>query len=109
MLEYYVLIEDINRHKLTHYNIFQNARMSEFVESYKEVYEKDRDKDALIKALDRELRYTYRAKTEYEIVVTPLIKSIKDEYNFNIKVDVYYQLRPNVEIIADIIIQYWNL
>lgn len=105
-MAFYVLREDFNRDELEYFNIFNNYYVSEDIEKYKKEYKKNKDRDELINKLDRTFRYAFWSKCEYEIIVTSLFSNSFDR--FEKKVDVYGQIRPNIPIIADMLIHEWE-
>lgn len=107
-MEYYVIREDINRHKLEYYNIFNNGYVYDDVNEFKKEYKENKDRDKLIEVLDRVFKYAFWAKAEHEVIVSPLIKSKFEEHNFEKKIDIYYQLQPNIPVIADMLIYEWS-
>lgn len=101
-LKFYILIDDFNRKTLMEYNIFNNVNMCRFIDKYKKEYLSNKDRDAFVKELDRELMYSFWAKCEYEVMIADLFDT------YNKKVDVYQRIKPNIELIADLIIDYWE-
>ena len=93
-LEYYVLNFDFNGRKIINYNILSNwediiRKMKKKPNSYEEFKE----------LLKREFKYRYQGKAEYEIVATGLI-FVEESAE---KIDVWAQIEPNFDIIADYI------
>lgn len=102
-LEYYVFYMDFNTRKLVRFNILdgmseliaKNIRTS--VNSYNHIS----DRATLKSFLEREFMYHYWSKCEYEVGVLNLFaKDIKE----SIKIDVWYQIEPNLDLITDYII-----
>lgn len=90
-LEWNVLIEDFNTHKIRLYNIFGTY----FIEDLKK--EKIESLEDLKEFIDQWARYHYWSRTEYEIMVGGLFNEI-DEFE---KIDVYYQISMNLDRIAE--------
>ena len=95
-LEWYVLNYDFNKKKIEYFNIFQHSYL---VESLKEYLSNDNfNYSDYIERVDRLLRYCFWSKREYEI-------SVADAFETDIsklkKIDVYFQLKPNIEKIAE--------
>ena len=103
-MEWYVLNYDFNKRKAYNFNIFNNVR---FLEELKRIYidlncSFDSDIDVFKDRLMRSLRYCFWCKTEYEIYVRD---AFHDEDNEISKIDVYSQVLPNLDILADYIIK----
>ena len=95
-LEWYVLNYDFNKKKIEYFNIFQHSYL---VESLKEYLSNDNfNYSDYIERVDKLLRYCFWSKREYEI-------SVADAFETDIsklkKIDVYFQLKPNIEKIAE--------
>lgn len=103
MLEFYVLIDDFNKKDLVLYNIFNNCNVDEFVVKYKNKFKKDKDRDKLIEELNRVLMYSFWSKCEYEVYISDLFE------HYEKKIDVYERIKPNINVIADMIINYWKI
>lgn len=90
-LEWNVLIEDFNTHKINPYNILG----THFMENFKK--EKIESLEDLKEFIDQWARYHYWSRTEYEIMVGGLFAKI-DEFK---KIDVYYQISMNLDRIVE--------
>lgn len=101
-LKFYILIDDFNRKTLEEYNIFQNVNMCQFIDEYEKEYKKDKDREKFLYELDRILKYSFWSKCEYEVEIGDLFDTYVK------KVDVYQRVKPNINIIADLIINYWE-
>lgn len=65
-LEWNVLYYDINRNKITTYNIFNHRRFNKYIE---EAFEKYKTKEEFAETLRRELMYYFWSKVEWELVI----------------------------------------
>lgn len=89
-LEYYVLAERNN--KIIRYNVLNN-----WEEDIKKIRKKIKKKTELKEWLIKEFKYYYWIKTENEIIVSGLFGK---EFE---KIDIWYQLELNIDIITDYI------
>ena len=101
-MEWYVLLHDFNKDKIISYNIFNNSKLDKELKELKENYI---SKENFVSELDRILRWCFWSKSEYEIVVGDLFEKDLDKYE---KIDVYQQLKPNLNTLADYIIYQWT-
>ena len=65
-LEWNVFYYDINRNKITTYNIFNHRRFSKYIE---ETFEKCKTKEEFAESLRIELMYYFWSKAEWELVI----------------------------------------
>lgn len=65
-LEWNVFYYDINRNKITTYNIFRYGRFNKYVEK---AFETSKTKEEFAKILRRELMYYFWSKAEWELVI----------------------------------------
>jgi hypothetical protein len=65
-LEWNVLYYDINRNKITTYNIFRHSRFNKYVEK---AFEKCKTKEEFAEILRRELMYYFWSKAEWELII----------------------------------------
>lgn len=65
-LEWNVLYYDINRNKITTYNIFKHGRFDEYL---KKAFKKFKTKDEFAEILRRELQYYFWCKAEWELII----------------------------------------
>lgn len=95
-----VLIWDINRDELTHYDIIpyllRQYNETRKMSSYKET---PKTREEFREFIKKEAMYQWWSRCEYEILVSDWPKHGKE-----IKIDVYYQVLMNLDIITDIII-----
>lgn len=96
MLEWYVLRDDFNNREVKHYNA-----LSGWEENIKKARKKVKTREEFKNWLKREFMYYYWSKAECEIQVAGLFA--RDEKEFK-KIDIWYQLEPNLDIIVDYII-----
>jgi len=100
--KFYVLNYDFNSKKMVMYNIFNNARLTEGIDELIAnfiTYEDFREK------LKNLLMYCFWSKREYEIMATDLFEDDPGKWE---KIDIYYQVLPNIDVIAKIIIDCHN-
>lgn len=96
MLEWYALREDFNSREVKHYNV-----LSGWEEDIKKARKKVKTREEFKAWLRREFMYYYWSKCEHEIQVAGLFA--KEEKEFK-KIDIWYQLEPNLDRIVDYII-----
>ena len=93
-LEWYVLNYDFNKQKIEYYNIFNHTYLLESLQKILNNYTNFND---YIEQLDKLLRYCFWSKREYEI-------SIGDAFETDLtklkKIDVYFQLQPNIKLLG---------
>lgn len=65
-LEWNVFYYDINRNKITIYNIFRHSRFNKYVEK---AFEKCKTKEEFAEILRRELMYYFWSKAEWELII----------------------------------------
>lgn len=92
-LQYYVLLY-IGK-ELQYYNIFNNANVERELVSIQEDHPRHEE---LVERLASIFMYSFWSKCEYEFVITPWIGQGEDE-----KVDVWDQIYPNLELIANMV------
>lgn len=96
-MKWYVLNYDFNKKEVYHFNIFNSSR---FNDGIKELLEKGiGEYDKFVEDLDRLCKYCFWSKAEYEILVGDLFAK-----NDLTKIDVYDQLKDNMERLADYIL-----
>ena len=101
-MEWYVLNYDFNKRQAYNFNIFNNSR---FAQDLRRIYEELEDPfgknfELFKERLDSIMRYNFWSKTEYEIYVTDAFHKKPEEIS---KIDVYSQLVPNLNAIAEYI------
>lgn len=98
-MEWYVLRENFNEKKIENWNIFNSIKFSEGV---KELLDNFVTFEDFVEKLDKELMYSFWSKAEHEIIVSDLFNKV------NQKIDIYNQVKPNIKILADYIINEYN-
>ena len=99
-LEYYVLNFDFNNRKIIKYNVLGN-----WEDTIRKKKKKSNSYEEIKELLMREFKYRYWGKAEYEIIAAGLM--FQDESA--VKIDVWSQIEPNFNIIADYIKNTMNL
>lgn len=90
-LEWYVYVEDINKRKIEPFNVFDSGRFYKCLLALKKEMKKDNvDFDYFSSQLDKDAKYCFWAKCEYEIYLSSMFTH--DDFK---KVDVYAQLQLN--------------
>lgn len=92
-LEWNTIISNFNSDELEYYNIFDNPNIRNFIE---DAVEHKLPFDVFKKELDGWLRHSFWSKSEYEMLAGGLFQD-EDKYT---KIDIYYQLKPNLHILA---------
>ena len=90
MKEFNVIIWDINRRKFIPYDIMPYLR-----KVYSEARVKPKTLNEFIRFVDSEAKYQWWARCEYEVILQDWPCFTKQE-----KIDVYWQVSMNIEIIA---------
>lgn len=127
-LEWNVFRYDMNKDKITTFNIFNHWK---FDEDIQKSLKKFKDKDEFAEQLRRDLRYYFWSKCEYEVIITSFPTYItmneldrvnddrwnhKDRYGTDymrinvspetgVKIDIYEQVMNNWDIFLDYV---WN-
>lgn len=102
-LEWYVLNYNWNKKKVENFNIFRSYC---FTEGVRDLLNNYTTFDEFVKELEKELMYAFWSKREYEISVGDAFETDLDRYE---KLDVYYQVRPNVRVLAKYIVDAYGL
>ena len=96
-LKWFVLVRDMNTDKIVPYNIFNNWWVYKDTEI---LLAHDTPRESFIKQLDLTLQYAFRSRFEYEIFTgDPFTEKVTD------KINVYDQLKNNVEQLVDYIFE----
>lgn len=101
-MEWYVLNYDRNRNEVYQHNIFNNVK---FIRGVNELLENFITMEDFIEKLEREVKYCFWAKREYEISVGDLWEEDLEKYT---KIDIAYQVLPNIKALAKYIIDKHN-
>lgn len=96
-LEYYVLNEDFNTHKIEPYNILGGTWISEYVYKNKKKF---KSHDELKELLRIEFMSKFWSRAEYEILIGGLFVKYPDEFE---KIDIWEQIKPNLDLITSYI------
>lgn len=99
-MKWYVLIEDFNKREIVPYNIFNSSKFSDGIA--KLLSEGINGYDKFVEDLKNLCRYCFWCKAEYEVMIGGLFVENINELK---KVDVYTQLEPNIELLADYILK----
>lgn len=97
-MKWNVYYHDINRRKMTTFNIFNHYG---FRRAVKEAVKKYRKKDEFIEQLKRELMYFFWSKSEYEIIIAPWVGGDREKEAE--KIDIYEQVMMNYDIFSEYI------
>ena len=99
-MEWYVIVEDVNKREISTYNIFNHYR---FAEGVKEAYEAHKnDYAAFCGQVNRELMYYFWSKCEWEVIVSEWPPSPREVSE---KIDAYSQVMMNQYIFFEYV---WN-
>lgn len=102
MLKWYVLRHDFNKRKIVRYNVLEN--WEDDIKSARKK-KKFNNRETLKEWLKREFMYYFWSKSEHEIAVGGLSSKYPEEFE---KIDIWYQLELNLDIITDYIIKEMN-
>lgn len=103
-LEWFALIYDFNRHDIRPYNIFSDKFKEDLYKEYraKKLTTKVELKDKIV----RYCKYYFWSRSEYEIAMGGLYSKHPEEYH---KIDVWFQLEPNINHIVDYVNTYLEI
>lgn len=101
-LEWYVLIHNFNEGRIDYYNIFSNAKMMDEKFGIPKLLKSYTTYNNFKEELGKLFRYAYHSKVEYELLVSGVPKG--EQY----KLDIWYQIKPNLDLIAKYIIEEYN-
>ena len=94
--QWYVLMWDVNLRETVMFNIFNNWK---FCQDVKKLLDTELQYNTFVEKLRREISYYFWSKSEYEIYVGD-----SEPPRYIQKVDVYNQLLPNLNNLAEYII-----
>lgn len=97
-LRYYAFEEDFNSGKIVRINVLYN-KAEEILDRVKR--DKINTREEFKESLSSLLRYYYIYRAEHEVIVSSLIEG----HGTPEKIDVWYQLEPNIDIITDYVIK----
>lgn len=95
-LKWYVLNWNFNEKKVENFNIFNSCNFTRGLEN---ILKQNLSFEDFVDKLDSELKYSFWSKCEYEIMVGDLFQEPTE------KVDIYSQVKPNIEILAKYILE----
>ena len=107
-LEWYAFEYDWNKKELVRVNVLGKR----FIENIQKVIKRDKinNYESLKSAIRRELIYYYWCKSEHEVMVTDLFPRNYEEFENNaVKIDIWYQLEPNLDRIVEYVIKEMNI
>ena len=99
-MKWYVVNYDFNKGVAKEYDIFSNIKFLQGLQRINEEIDIVNDFETFKVELDSVLRYCFWSKCEYEIYVKDAFHNEPTEIT---KVDVYDQVKPNLEILANYI------
>ena len=107
-LEWYAFEYDWNNKGLIRTNVLGERFVEDILKRIKrdkiDTYEK------LKEGIKRELMYYYWSKAEHEVMVTDLFpRNYEDFQEQAVKIDVWYQLEPNLDRIVEYVIKNLNI
>lgn len=97
-MEWNVFYYDINRRKISTFNIFDHWK---FKEDTQKNLNKHKNKDDFAEALKSDLMYYFWCKAEWEIILAPWCGG--DREKDAIKIDIYEQAMINFDILLNYI------
>ena len=108
-LKWYAVMHDFNKNELTYTNVLGERFSEEILKRIKSKkdYFRIYDYESLKEQVRQYLMYYYWSKSEYEVLVTGL-HSKMDEKDIH-KIDIWYQLEPNLDRICEYIINEMQL
>ena len=97
MQKFNVIYEDINKQEFVAYDVMPYLR-----NCYKELKKKERPTDIaeMRKFVKSQSQYMWWSRTQFEIVLKPLMRFKTEE----IKIDVHWQVMLNLDVIAQILL-----
>lgn len=97
-LKFYAMVYNWNSHKIEHTNVIRK----DILTPLEKMIKKKATRTELKCRLESLLKYYYWSRAEYEIMAGDLFCN-PDELE---KIDVWFQLEPNIDLILDIILEY---
>ena len=101
-LEWFVLNHNFNENKIENFNIFHSSR---FLDCLEKSIKKYTTFENFKKELRSDLMYCFWSKAEYEIIAGGLFSKTDEEF---FKIDIFAQVEPNLDILANYIIDEVN-
>lgn len=102
-LKWYVLLHNFNNDKIVHYNIFNNGNVWNERIGLPKILKKYVSFEEFKEDLELIFKYSFQSKMEYEIYASG-VSARSETY----KLDVWYQIEPNLDLIARYIIEKYN-
>lgn len=96
-LKYYAFYYDFNGKKLCRTNVIRD----DLIERVKYMVRTNKTYNEIREQVRLELMYHYWCKSEYEVIVCDLHKR-----EYNEKIDMWYQIEPNLDLIVKELIRY---
>lgn len=90
-MKFYAFMQDLNSDKL----IYTNVIRQDLIDRVKKAIKKNYTYDEIKEEVKRELMFCYWSKSEYEVIV-----SNWGGKDFEKKIDIWYQLEPNLDLIT---------
>ncbi len=107
-LQWYAFMYDFNSHKLERINVLGERFAEDILKRIKR--DKINNYNDLKEGIKRELTYYYWSRAEYEVLVTDLFPRDYEEFcNTSIKIDIWYQLEPNLDRIVEYVMKELNI
>ena len=101
-MQWYVLNYDFNQKKVNYFDIFNSSRFNDCIKEMRET--QWNSVEDFIERLDSVLRYCFWSKREYEISVGDAFETDCKKLE---KIDVYSQVKPNINMLAKYILIEW--
>lgn len=100
-LEWYAFVYDWNNKELKKINVFRGDFSNNISKRIKD--EKIKNYNEFKEVIKRMLMYRYWSKAEYEVLVTDLTNKIDENTDMH-KIDIWFQLEPNLDRICEYLI-----
>lgn len=95
-IEWYAFYQEFNSDRLKYVNVIRQS----LIDRVKKLIRKNADYGEIKREIDASLMYDYWSKSEYEVIV-----SNWGGKEFEQKIDIYYQLQPNIDRITEYLIK----
>lgn len=95
-IEWYAFYQEFNSDRLKYVNVIRQS----LIDRVKKLIKKNADYEEIKKEIDISLMHDYWSKSEYEVIV-----SNWGGKEFEQKIDIYYQLQPNIDRITEYLIR----
>ena len=97
-LKWYAFNQELNSNKLTYINVLGNDLVEDILKRVKNKTRRINNYNELKDAVKSYLMYKYWGRCEYELIVSNWLGNDMEE-----KIDVWYQLEPNLDTIVEYI------